>query len=196
MVQRRASPKWSAGRCRSRLGTRPISTPFRPSRRSRRDCARPSLSSHLARVRLQEAAGRRRNQIFDYARVYRNREGGPLHTPEFTMLEWYRAGEPYEAVMNDCVELCRWRPAPSGATFRMARFVLAIHCRTRTPFPGRSLRPVRPDRPRKRCRSTHATCSQTQRSPPVSVLRTTTAGLTSSAAYWCSTSSPSWGRAG
>ncbi|MDP3737435.1 MAG: EF-P lysine aminoacylase EpmA [Hyphomonadaceae bacterium] len=46
-------------------------------------------------------------KIFDYARVYRNRESGPLHAPEFTMLEWYRAGEPYEAVMADCVELCR-----------------------------------------------------------------------------------------
>jgi lysyl-tRNA synthetase class 2 len=46
-------------------------------------------------------------KIFDYARVYRNRESGPLHASEFTMLEWYRAGEPYETVMADCVELCR-----------------------------------------------------------------------------------------
>lgn len=46
-------------------------------------------------------------KIFDYSRVYRNREAGPLHAPEFTMLEWYRAGEPYDAVMADCVELCR-----------------------------------------------------------------------------------------
>ena len=51
------------------------------------------------------AAGETR--IFDYSRVYRNREGGPLHAPEFTMLEWYRAGEPCDAVMNDCLELCR-----------------------------------------------------------------------------------------
>src|SRR5215218_3817650 len=42
------------------------------------------------------AAGERR--IFVLARVYRNRERGPLHHPEFTMLEWYRAGEPYEAL--------------------------------------------------------------------------------------------------
>ena len=39
------------------------------------------------------AAGEQR--IFDFARVFRNRERGPLHHPEFTMLEWYRAGEPY-----------------------------------------------------------------------------------------------------
>ncbi len=46
-------------------------------------------------------------KIFDYARVYRKGETGPLHSGEFTMLEWYRAGEPYDAVMADCVELCR-----------------------------------------------------------------------------------------
>jgi len=51
------------------------------------------------------AAGERR--IFDFARVYRNRETGPLHAPEFTMLEWYRAGERYERVMIDCIALCR-----------------------------------------------------------------------------------------
>jgi lysyl-tRNA synthetase class 2 len=46
------------------------------------------------------AAGER--QIFAFARVFRNREAGDLHAPEFTMLEWYRAGAPYDAVMRDC----------------------------------------------------------------------------------------------
>lgn len=46
-------------------------------------------------------------KIFDFARVYRNREAGPLHAPEFTMLEWYRAGEPYGAVMNDAIAMAR-----------------------------------------------------------------------------------------
>jgi lysyl-tRNA synthetase class 2 len=49
------------------------------------------------------AAGERR--IFELARVWRNRERGPLHHPEFTLLEWYRAGEPYEALMDDCAAL-------------------------------------------------------------------------------------------
>jgi len=49
------------------------------------------------------AAGERR--IFDLARVFRNRERGALHHPEFTLLEWYRAQEPYEAVMADCAAL-------------------------------------------------------------------------------------------
>ncbi len=51
------------------------------------------------------AAGESR--IFDFARVFRNRERGALHHPEFTMLEWYRAGEPYEILMDDCVALMR-----------------------------------------------------------------------------------------
>jgi lysyl-tRNA synthetase class 2 len=51
------------------------------------------------------AAGEPR--IFDFARVFRNRERGALHHPEFTMLEWYRANEDYDAVMRDSVDLVR-----------------------------------------------------------------------------------------
>jgi lysyl-tRNA synthetase class 2 len=51
------------------------------------------------------AAGEPR--IFDFARVFRNRERGALHHPEFTMLEWYRANEDYDAVMRDSVDLLR-----------------------------------------------------------------------------------------
>lgn len=47
------------------------------------------------------AAGETR--IFEFARVFRDRERGDLHLPEFTMLEWYRAGAPYDAIMTDCV---------------------------------------------------------------------------------------------
>ncbi|MDN4982396.1 EF-P lysine aminoacylase EpmA [Bradyrhizobium sp. WYCCWR 13022] len=47
------------------------------------------------------AAGEER--IFEFARVFRDRERGDLHLPEFTMLEWYRAGAPYDAIMADTV---------------------------------------------------------------------------------------------
>ncbi len=43
------------------------------------------------------------NRIVEFARVFRDRERGPLHLPEFTMLEWYRANEGYETVMADSV---------------------------------------------------------------------------------------------
>ncbi|MGO7480867.1 EF-P lysine aminoacylase EpmA [Rhizobium ruizarguesonis] len=49
------------------------------------------------------AAGEERISCF--AHVYRNRERGPLHHPEFTMLEWYRADESYESLMMDCVRI-------------------------------------------------------------------------------------------
>ncbi len=49
------------------------------------------------------AAGEKR--IFTFAHVYRNRERGPLHHPEFTMLEWYRVGESYEQLMADCADM-------------------------------------------------------------------------------------------
>ncbi|MGW9329760.1 EF-P lysine aminoacylase EpmA [Bosea sp. NPDC055594] len=59
------------------------------------------------------AAGERR--IFDFARVFRNRERTALHHPEFTMLEWYRVGEPYEALMADCAELLAQAARAAGA---------------------------------------------------------------------------------
>ena len=42
-------------------------------------------------------------KIFEFARVFRDRERGDLHLPEFTMLEWYRANEGYEAIMADTI---------------------------------------------------------------------------------------------
>src|SRR3981081_476530 len=42
-------------------------------------------------------------KIFEFARVFRDRERGDLHLPEFTMLEWYRANAGYDAVMADSI---------------------------------------------------------------------------------------------
>jgi elongation factor P--(R)-beta-lysine ligase len=49
------------------------------------------------------AAGETR--IAAFAHVWRNRERGPLHSPEFTMLEWYRVGQDYAVLMQDCAAL-------------------------------------------------------------------------------------------
>src|SRR5262249_15772066 len=51
------------------------------------------------------AAGERR--IVEFARSFRNRERGALHHPEFTLLEWYRVGEPYDLLINDCIAMLR-----------------------------------------------------------------------------------------
>jgi lysyl-tRNA synthetase class 2 len=49
------------------------------------------------------AAGERR--IVEFAKVFRNRERGALHAPEFTLVEWYRSGEPYQTLMRDCAAI-------------------------------------------------------------------------------------------
>ena len=60
------------------------------------------------------AAGERR--IFDFARAFRNRERGALHHPEFTMLEWYRADECVEVLMQDCAAVLAQAAYATGAT--------------------------------------------------------------------------------
>ena len=64
------------------------------------------------------AAGETRIAAFSH--VWRNRERGVLHAPEFTMLEWYRAGEPYEALMEDCAAILRLAADAAGS--RVLRF--------------------------------------------------------------------------
>jgi len=63
------------------------------------------------------AAGEQK--IFSLGKVWRNREYGPLHHPEFTMLEWYRVGEDYQQLMADCADLMALAAETAGAkTFR------------------------------------------------------------------------------
>jgi elongation factor P--(R)-beta-lysine ligase len=60
------------------------------------------------------AAGERR--VVEFAKVFRNRERGALHHPEFTLVEWYRAGESYTQLMSDCAELLSAAAKAAGAT--------------------------------------------------------------------------------
>lgn len=72
------------------------------------------------------AAGERR--IASIGHVWRNRERSALHHPEFTMLEWYRVEESYDAVIGDCVALCRMAAGTTGAN------LLRYRGRTCDPF--------------------------------------------------------------
>ncbi|MBC7477659.1 MAG: EF-P lysine aminoacylase GenX [Pseudorhodobacter sp.] len=58
------------------------------------------------------AAGETR--IAAFAHVWRNRERGPLHSPEFTMLEWYRTGQDYTVLMQDCATLLQTACTAAG----------------------------------------------------------------------------------
>lgn len=50
------------------------------------------------------------------AHVFRNDERSGTHHPEFSMLEWYRAGEGYAVLVDDCVELVRAAAHAAGRT--------------------------------------------------------------------------------
>ncbi len=56
-------------------------------------------------------------RLFTLTHVFRNRERSALHHPEFTMLEWYRAGESYERLFEDCAELLAAVGHAAGAEF-------------------------------------------------------------------------------
>jgi lysyl-tRNA synthetase class 2 len=68
------------------------------------------------------------DRIFEFARVFRDRERGDLHLPEFTMLEWYRADAAYEAVMADSVVVIAHAARATG----IGRF--SFRGRTADPF--------------------------------------------------------------
>jgi lysyl-tRNA synthetase class 2 len=59
------------------------------------------------------AAGEQR--IVEFARVFRNGERSALHHPEFTMLEWYRAEEPYGTLMDDCMAVIECAAQTAGS---------------------------------------------------------------------------------
>lgn len=44
-------------------------------------------------------------RLFQICRCFRAHERGSLHLPEFTLLEWYRAGADYRDLMTDCEAL-------------------------------------------------------------------------------------------
>jgi lysyl-tRNA synthetase class 2 len=64
--------------------------------------------------------------IFQLARVWRNQEGSALHGPEFTMLEWYRPGAGFAALMDETEAYLRAVLPPvvtaNGITTSLARF--------------------------------------------------------------------------
>jgi len=77
--------------------------------------ARPMYLHTSPEFALKKLLAAGESRIAAFAHVWRNRERGPLHAPEFTMLEWYRMGEPYEALMADCVALLALAATAAGA---------------------------------------------------------------------------------
>jgi lysyl-tRNA synthetase class 2 len=61
-------------------------------------------------------------QLFQVCRVWREGERGQFHLPEFTLLEWYRTGIDYNALMNECMELLSVL-VPGGKLYRDGRTI-------------------------------------------------------------------------
>jgi elongation factor P--(R)-beta-lysine ligase len=61
-------------------------------------------SPEFAMKRLLAAGG---EAIYQIARVFRQEEIGPLHNPEFTLVEWYRAGDGIDEGMQLTGDLCQ-----------------------------------------------------------------------------------------
>jgi len=68
-------------------------------------------SPEFAMKKLLAAGAKRSYQL---AHAFRNGERSDLHHPEFTMLEWYRAGEGTDALIEDCIGVVRAAAAAAG----------------------------------------------------------------------------------
>ena len=95
--------------------------------------ARPAYLHTSPEFAMKKLLAAGETRIFALARVFRNRERGALHAPEFTMLEWYRVDAPLEALMEDCAGVLR----PRGARGRRGRALPFAAARpTRSPSPN------------------------------------------------------------
>lgn len=137
--------RWFAGR-----GFLEVETPI--------VCSSPGVETHLAALETR-VSGRTMylttspefhmkrlvavgfDRVFQVTRAFRDGERGTLHNPEFTMVEWYRAGAGYEAILEDCesllhdlaVGLCGQAAAPGVPGVRDAVSL-------ERPFPRRTFR--------------------------------------------------------
>jgi elongation factor P--(R)-beta-lysine ligase len=79
------------------------------------DLARRNLYLHTSpEFAMKKLLAAGETKIFSFAPVFRNRECGPLHSPEFTMLEWYRTGAAYETLWDDCAALLKIAAETTG----------------------------------------------------------------------------------
>jgi lysyl-tRNA synthetase class 2 len=69
--------------------------------------ARPMFLHTSPEFAMKKLLAAGETRIAAFAHVWRNRERGVLHSPEFTMLEWYRVAQDYTVLMGDTAALLR-----------------------------------------------------------------------------------------
>ncbi|MBI5152391.1 EF-P lysine aminoacylase GenX [Candidatus Peregrinibacteria bacterium] len=86
-------------------GMEPHLNPFKTRLKEERgmECDMYLITSPEYAMKRLLAAGWKK--IFQITRSFRNGEIGPLHNPEFAILEWYRAGADYNDIMKDTQDL-------------------------------------------------------------------------------------------
>jgi lysyl-tRNA synthetase class 2 len=89
-----------------------FATELRAPGEARGHTMRLHTSPEFAMKKLLVAGERK---IFQLARVFRNAERSATHHPEFTMLEWYRAGADYRALMDDCAAILACAAEAAGS---------------------------------------------------------------------------------
>ncbi len=80
---------------------------FKTEFRSEAGAAQPLYLHTSPEFAMKKLLAAGETKIFTFAPVFRNAERGPLHSPEFTMLEWYRTDAPYETLWADCGALLK-----------------------------------------------------------------------------------------
>lgn len=87
-------------------GQEPYLEPLKTSVRDNRNNETPAYLITSPEYALKKLLVAGFPKIFELARCFRNNEPtGGLHNPEFTMLEWYRAGSDYHGIMEDAERL-------------------------------------------------------------------------------------------
>jgi elongation factor P--(R)-beta-lysine ligase len=69
------------------------------------DRGSPRWLSTSPEYQMKRLLGQGLTRIYQIARCFRRAESGALHNPEFTMVEWYRAGAGMAEVMGDTEQL-------------------------------------------------------------------------------------------
>ncbi len=65
------------------------------------------LAANISRVRHEASTSAGATAIYQITRAFRNAEIGPLHNPEFTIVEWYRVGDDMQAGMSLLSDFCQ-----------------------------------------------------------------------------------------
>ena len=77
--------------------------------------ARPAYLHTSPEFAMKKLIAAGESRIFALTHVFRNRERGALHAPEFAMLEWYRVGAPLDALIADCAAILALAAHAAGA---------------------------------------------------------------------------------